>query len=36
MHVSTRERFITEQATYRLVGPPEMRWGNFKEASAWE
>ena len=24
-----RERFITEQATYQLVGPPEVRWGDF-------
>jgi hypothetical protein len=33
-----RERFITEQATLAptiLVGPPEVRWGNFKEVSAW-
>ena len=30
-----RERFITEQATYQLVGPPEVWWGNFKEVSAW-
>ena len=37
MFASERERFITEQATlqYQLVGPPEVRWGNFKEVSAW-
>ena len=23
------------QATFQLVGPPEVRWGNFKEVSAW-
>ena len=29
-----RLRFITEQATLpQLVGPPKVRWGNFKEAS---
>ena len=25
--------FITEKLPYQLVGPPEVRWGNFKEAS---
>ena len=30
---TTRERFITEQAyPTSKVGPPEVRWGNFKEA----
>ena len=25
-----RERFVTEQATYTLAGPPELRWGNLR------
>ena len=24
------ERFVTDQATYTLAGPPELRWGNLK------
>ena len=24
------ERFVTEQATYTLAGPPELRWGNLR------
>ena len=24
----TRERFVTDQATHTLAGPPELRWGN--------
>ncbi len=28
------ERFVTDQATYRLAGPPELRWGNLKGVSA--
>jgi hypothetical protein len=29
-----RERFVTDQATYTLAGPPELRWGNLKGMSA--
>ena len=31
---SYSERFVTEQATYTLAGPPELRWGNLKEMTA--
>ena len=30
----SEERFVTDQATYTLVGPPELRWGNLKGVSA--
>jgi hypothetical protein len=29
-----RERVVTNQATYTLAGPPELRWGNLKGMSA--
>ena len=31
-----RERFVTDQATYTLAGPPELRWGNLKGMSAFK
>ena len=31
----SRERIITEQATYQLVGPPEVRWGNFEQSISY-
>ena len=38
-HVTSvfRERFtvLLNKLPYQLVGPPEVRWGNFKEVSAW-
>ena len=30
----SEERFVTDQATYTLAGPPELRWGNLKGVSA--
>jgi hypothetical protein len=30
----SEERFVTDQATYTLAGPPELRWGNSKGVSA--
>ena len=29
-------RFVTEQATYTLAGPPELRWGNLNWIWFWK
>ena len=31
-HSAHTERFVTDRATYTLVGPPELRWGNYRES----